>query len=360
MASCAPAIRPLTLRLRPHRINNRRLANSVQCLRQLSGTAIRRRDGQLENGNSPGSSPALEATLLGGAKPPSDPMAPTADEPSPQVLSAFEEFAKTADALPQYSYPRAALSEVTQRYHSAAVDDYLAKHSLPRTVENVRLATKTTARRLRRRGLHQADTIRSRVAKLMTSNLPFEELPYECFQEALKVLRADREEKVAKIVETRRKIGVLEARGFAEDEKAEKMRLKRLKSLEDYVGELEILADMNDPAVKRKFEDGTGMSSFTLNDHNSITKKALIDENHCRRPEETHLPLPKQAAVGRDGAQDNRAAHLSVPHCARHPALILAHNQHQDLLEEAKDPTWLNSTRCGHHNATHSSAASFR
>lgn len=96
---------------------------------------------------------------------------------------------------------------------------------------------------------------RRRAAIRAAPNIPFEQLPYQCFQEALSVIRADREEKVAAIRTELAKIARLE--GIQEKEGAGRRKL-RIASLKKYVEELKVLADINDPLVKKRFEDGLG------------------------------------------------------------------------------------------------------
>ncbi|KAF2397908.1 PEBP-like protein [Trichodelitschia bisporula] len=98
---------------------------------------------------------------------------------------------------------------------------------------------------------------RRRAALGSTANIPFEQLPYQCFQEARKVLAADREEKLVQIQTQRERIARLEAQDEAvSGGKAEKRR--RLDSMRRHLEELKIWADINDPIVKKKFEDGMG------------------------------------------------------------------------------------------------------
>lgn len=99
---------------------------------------------------------------------------------------------------------------------------------------------------------------RRRAAMATTGDIPFEQLPYQCFQEARKVLAQDREEKVAKIVAETRRIKRLEATDASTFRGGEAYKQKRLESLRKHVEELKILADINDPMVKRRFEDGMG------------------------------------------------------------------------------------------------------
>ncbi|KAL2262443.1 hypothetical protein VTK26DRAFT_1292 [Humicola hyalothermophila] len=104
----------------------------------------------------------------------------------------------------------------------------------------------------------QLGSRRRRAALATTGNIPFEQLPYQCFQEARKILAQDREEKVAKIIAETEKIKRLEAADPSTFRGGEAYKEKRLESLRKYVEELKILADINDPLVKRRFEDGKG------------------------------------------------------------------------------------------------------
>jgi large subunit ribosomal protein L35 len=100
---------------------------------------------------------------------------------------------------------------------------------------------------------------RRRVALRSNPNsLPFEQLPYQAFQEARKILAADREQKIAKINEEVEKIARIEAVEDSQFKGGPKMKATRLASLRKYVEELKIKADVNDPIVKKRFEDGLG------------------------------------------------------------------------------------------------------
>jgi large subunit ribosomal protein L35 len=80
------------------------------------------------------------------------------------------------------------------------------------------------------------------------------------------VLREDREEKVKEIEMYRARIAKLEARGKegVESETDRKQREHKLKSMRKRLEDWKILADINDPLVKKKFEDGMGNSSPPL------------------------------------------------------------------------------------------------
>ncbi|RAH56273.1 mitochondrial large ribosomal subunit YmL35 [Aspergillus piperis CBS 112811] len=112
-------------------------------------------------------------------------------------------------------------------------------------------------RRLLRQGIAPVGSRRRRAALQGSSNIPFEQLPFQCFQEARKVLIADREEKVRDIQSMSEKIARLQA---LSDEEAGGLQVKKskLRAMELHLEHLKILADVNDPLVKKKFEDGQG------------------------------------------------------------------------------------------------------
>jgi large subunit ribosomal protein L35 len=88
--------------------------------------------------------------------------------------------------------------------------------------------------------------------------VPFEQLPFQCFQEARKVLMEDRADKIKMIEKERAKIARLRE---VPDEQAGGTRQKetRLRSMQKALENWKILADINDPMVKKRFEDGLGM-----------------------------------------------------------------------------------------------------
>jgi len=128
-----------------------------------------------------------------------------------------------------------------------------SRHLDPRTVSN-----RDGERKLIRSGLHPIGSRRRRAALRTSRNIPFEHLPYQCFQETRKILQQDRQEKI-KLIETQRgrierlKTQVVGHPGNVLD------REKRLASMGKYLEELKIWADINDPMVKKRFEDGQGI-----------------------------------------------------------------------------------------------------
>ena len=61
-------------------------------------------------------------------------------------------------------------------------------------------------RRLLRQGTAPIGSRRRRAALQDSASIPFEQLPYQCFQEARKVLLADREEKLKEIETMRQRL----------------------------------------------------------------------------------------------------------------------------------------------------------
>jgi large subunit ribosomal protein L35 len=112
-------------------------------------------------------------------------------------------------------------------------------------------------RRLTRAGTPPIGSRRRRVALQGTSNVPFEQLPYQCFQEARKILLADREEKLKQIELERARIARLKD-ADPELSGGELRKQNRLRSMNRTLEKLKILADINDPMVKKRFEDGLG------------------------------------------------------------------------------------------------------
>lgn len=110
-------------------------------------------------------------------------------------------------------------------------------------------------------GSRRRRAIIARTAAAKAEQIPFEQLPYQCFQEARKVLLADREEKLKEIKTQITRIKNLEAQDPAVSGSQAKKET-RLRSMQNHLNELVILADINDPAVKKKFEDGEGTFTY--------------------------------------------------------------------------------------------------
>lgn len=148
-----------------------------------------------------------------------------------------------------------------QKASPQAVPEYMQKWGTldPQMVEN-----KKQERRLLRREHVQPVGSRRRRAALRRSaiqqatEIPFEQLPYQCFQEARKVLLEDRQEKIKEIETQQQRIkNLMDQDPSVSGGPAAKET--RLRSMRKHLNDLIILADINDPVVKRKFEDGQGM-----------------------------------------------------------------------------------------------------
>jgi len=96
------------------------------------------------------------------------------------------------------------------------------------------------------------------MALAQSQGIPFDQLPYQCFQEARKILIEDRQEKVKQIESMRTRIARLQEADSNIHRGGEAYKQKRLDSMRRELEHLKILADINDPNVKRRFEDGKG------------------------------------------------------------------------------------------------------
>lgn len=107
-------------------------------------------------------------------------------------------------------------------------------------------------------GISPIGSRRRRAALRTSDNIPFEQLPYQCFQEARKILQADREEKLEAIATERARIARLSEKDASEIKGGESQKQLRLDSMRRHLEHLKILADINDPLIKKRFEDGMG------------------------------------------------------------------------------------------------------
>jgi large subunit ribosomal protein L35 len=123
----------------------------------------------------------------------------------------------------------------------------------PATVDNKR----DERRLIRRDGLQPIGSRRRRAALRTSAQIPFEQLPYQAFQEARKVLMEDRQEKIKQIEVQKLRLKNLLSQdpSVSGGKQAKEVRVK---SMQDHIRELIILADINDPMVKKRFEDRQG------------------------------------------------------------------------------------------------------
>ena len=124
------------------------------------------------------------------------------------------------------------------------------------------VSTPHKERQLLQKGVRPIGSRRRRVALLSSDNVPFEQMPYQCFQEARAVLAEDRERKLLDIAEMRKRIAFWQnvpASNIGGDH-AKKGKLVRMQK---HLAELKILADVNDPVIKKRFEDKMSWSSIS-------------------------------------------------------------------------------------------------
>ena len=111
-------------------------------------------------------------------------------------------------------------------------------------------------------GVNPVGSRRRRALQLRDpDHLPFEQMPYQCFQEARKVLAVDREEKLAQIADMRIRIGKVMEKP-AEAMGGDYVKKGKLVRMQKYLEELKVMADINDPLIKKRFEDGMGTCSL--------------------------------------------------------------------------------------------------
>ncbi|KAF1969071.1 PEBP-like protein [Bimuria novae-zelandiae CBS 107.79] len=177
-------------------------------------------------------------------------------------VAAREELQTTTPSTPPPPPPAAATPVGPSKDEAVPkeIPEYMQKWGEldPNAVEQKR----DERRLVRREGIQPIGSRRRRAIIARTSaakaeQVPFEQLPYQCFQEARKVLLADREEKLKEIKTQMLRIENLKAQDPAVSG-SEAQKETRLRSMQNHLNDLVILADINDPMVKKKFEDGMG------------------------------------------------------------------------------------------------------
>ena len=131
----------------------------------------------------------------------------------------------------------------------------------PPTLDPALVSTRKEERQLLRAGVQLIGSRRRRAALQNAQSIPFEQLPYQCFQEARNVLQVDREEKLRQIGTERKRIARAEAWDPAKCG-GEASKKGKLVAMHKYLEELKVLADVNDPVIKKRFEDGEGAISW--------------------------------------------------------------------------------------------------
>lgn len=192
------------------------------------------------------------------------------------TTAPLREELQTAAASPQPPPPAPA----TAQAQSNEKPEYMKKWGRldPDKVEDKR----TERRLIRREGIQPIGSRRRRAAIRRTAlrdtpQVPFEQLPYQCFQEARKFLLEDRQEKL-KQIETQS----LRLKNLMEQDPAvsggQEAKETRIRSMKAHLNELVILADINDPMVKKRFEDGLG-ASWSIASGNAAANRFSGDMN---------------------------------------------------------------------------------
>ncbi|CAD6506107.1 BgTH12-07037 [Blumeria graminis f. sp. triticale] len=121
--------------------------------------------------------------------------------------------------------------------------------------------TVTTSRdekRLMKSGVYPIGSRRRRAAIKTSDNIPFEHMPYHCFQEARKVLSEERDEILEKIRCEKLRISKWLKQDVSNLKGGLQRHETRLRAMKNYMNKLKIQADINDPLIKKRFEDGLG------------------------------------------------------------------------------------------------------
>ncbi|MCJ1379992.1 hypothetical protein MMC17_003095 [Xylographa soralifera] len=148
-----------------------------------------------------------------------------------------------------------SIATTASHYQEAALQSF----SDPPVLDPNLVSTRKEEQQLLSTGVSPIGSRRRRAALQSTSNIPFEQLPYQCFQEARKILQTDREEKLQQIEEERRRIAKAEALDPARCG-GDAGKKGKLVAMHKYLEQLKVLADVNDPLIKKRFEDGLGRS----------------------------------------------------------------------------------------------------
>ncbi|KAJ5909119.1 hypothetical protein N7495_001801 [Penicillium taxi] len=158
-----------------------------------------------------------------------------------------------------YTKSLPVIQKQARGFQSTATVGEAQEESLPfhKSPDPALVSSPRLERRLMRQGTTPIGSRRRRAALQDSPNLPFEQLPYQCFQEARQVLLADRTEKLKEIDSMRQKIANVVAQ-TPKDAAGKQSQKSRVTAMQLHLERLKILADINDPLVKRKFEDGLG------------------------------------------------------------------------------------------------------
>lgn len=154
------------------------------------------------------------------------------------------------------SFSTSSISRMPDQAASAPATDAAAKSTNPLDLDP-NTVSREFEPQLIQSGQMPLGSRRRRAALRSSAGLPFEQLPFQAFQEARKILAADREQKLLSLKKTTEKMAALELQDPKDPKEIERKK-GQLASLKTYADKLVILADINDPLVKMRSEDGTG------------------------------------------------------------------------------------------------------
>lgn len=186
---------------------------------------------------------------------------PSIGHQPPEIMTLDKSARPLAQCLRCTRHERIALPILIRSFSTTASSrdgETVATDRAPFTFNPETVSTPRLERKMMREQ-HQMPigSRRRRRAIASSANIPFQELPYQCFQEARRFLQEDRAEKLKDIEKFRRRIEKLMDSVPVTDEKvAEKEH--RLNFMRKRLEHTKILADINDPIVKKRFEDGQG------------------------------------------------------------------------------------------------------
>jgi large subunit ribosomal protein L35 len=163
-------------------------------------------------------------------------------------------------ALPIRSFTtsRPALLEATTTSEPASTEAPPPPASKPASLNPELVSKPAQERRLiEETGQQPIASRRRRHMLKQTQNIPFEQLPFQCFQEARKILQEDRKQKLEEIATQRERIEKMMQKTVAPQDEGRRNHV--VKSMRERLEYTKILADINDPMVKRTFEDKQGM-----------------------------------------------------------------------------------------------------
>lgn len=151
-----------------------------------------------------------------------------------------------------------AYSATTPRLAEAESDAQAQPPAPKQDVDPESAATWRDLKALRRAGKNPVGSRRRRAALKEGQGVPFEQMPFQTFQEARKILALDRDVKLKKIESEKIKISNLEAKSGDGSPQADSIKKGRLMAMRKHLEYLKVQADINDPVIKKRFEDRQG------------------------------------------------------------------------------------------------------